>query len=64
MLDPTADGKMAKAGLMPNPTTKERVRKFRAKAKEGGLVRFECYVTPEQKLYLQSKVAAMKAKKK
>jgi len=49
---------------MPNPTTKERVRKFRAKAKEGGLVRFECYVTPEQRLYLKSKVAAMKTGEK
>ena len=67
MLSPEADGKMAKAGLMPNPTTKERVAKSRAKRVEAGLVRIDIgrigdekgingYITKEQARYLKAKV--------
>lgn len=47
MLSEKADGKMAKAGLLPK--SKHRVAAHRARKREAGLVRLELWLTPAER---------------
>ena len=48
MLSEKADGKMAKAGLIPKPTA-QRVAAHRARKREAGLVEFRAWVTKKER---------------
>ena len=61
MLSEKADGKMAKAGLMPKSPA-ERKAAERARKRKAGLVRFEEWVTPTERDKLRAALAKLRRK--
>ena len=57
MLDPSADGKMAKAGLIKSRASD--MKRSRDKRRDSGLVEFRAWVTPKQRDELAAKLAAL-----
>ena len=55
MLDPSADGKMAKAGLIKS--RKVDLKRSRDKRRDSGLVEFRCWCTPEMRDQLKELAA-------